>query len=135
MPKNRKRRKSAAENTDPRKALLVRAAKGSAFTVVIFFGLIFLLALAVVQFNISDSMQNIALFFSATLASFLGSFIAMRKTHEKGLVSGLLMSIPAIAVVSLVLLAVLHTLGAKTLLMSAMMLVGGILGGIAAVNK
>ncbi|MBQ7957713.1 MAG: TIGR04086 family membrane protein [Clostridia bacterium] len=134
MPKNRKRRSSSSQNTDPRKDFITKMVKGSIVTAISFFILLFLLALLVVHFNVSDSVQNIAVFFFALFASFLGSFFALRKTQEKGLVSGVILTVPAVSVVCLVLFAVLHTLGARTLIMSGLMMAGGMLGGIAAVN-
>lgn len=135
MPKNRKRRTSSKENQNPNISFVKRILRGGFISAAIFFTLIFLLSLLVVKTGVSDSMQNIFVFFFALLSSFLGAFISLRKTREKGLLSGILTALPAIILACLVLLVVLHTLGLKTLLMSAMMLLGGALGGIVAVNK
>lgn len=135
MPKNRKKRKASTEKNDPRKTFIQRLIRGGIYSSLIFFALLFVLAMCIVKTNISDSMQNIFVFFFALLASFSGAFISLRKTQEKGLVSGLLVGFVVIVISCLVLLATVRNLGARTLVMSALMLLGGALGGIIAVNK
>ncbi len=135
MPKNRKRRVTSSENENSRTTFIKRILWGSLFSVIAFFAILLLLALIVVKFGVSDSMQNILVFFVSLLSTFLGAFMGLRKTHEKGLVSGSLVSVPAIIAVCLVLLTVVNDIGIKTIIMSLLMIVGGALGGIAAVNK
>lgn len=134
MPKKRKKRVSS-ENENSRTAFVKRILWGSLFSVIAFFVILLVLALIVVKTGLSDSMQSVLTFFSALLSTFVGAFLSLRKTHEKGLVSGLLASLPAIVTVCFVLLAAVGDVGLKTIVMSLLMMLGGALGGIAAVNK
>lgn len=135
MPKKRKRRVSSGENENPRKAFIKRTLYGSLFSLIAFFAILLILAFIVMKAGIADSMQTLLTLAASLLATFIGAFLSLRKTHEKGLVSGLLVSVPAIAVICIVLLAVFGELGLKTIVMALMMMLGGALGGIAAVNK
>lgn len=134
MPKKRKRR-VAPEKEDPRKAMLKRILWGSFYSVAAFFVLIFILSVVVMKAGMSDSMQTLLTMTSSLLAVFVGAFFSLRKTREKGMVSGLLTALPAVAVACVVLLAVFGTLGLRTVVMALLMMLGGALGGIAAVNR
>lgn len=137
MPKSkpRKRKKQLKDNENPRTQFLKRIFRGSLISAGFFFLLLFILALFVVKFGLSDSTQNIFVFFFAVFSVFAGSFAALHKTQEKGLISGTLCAVPAILLVCIILLIFMHKLGFKTAIMSLLMLLGGALGGIAAVNK
>ena len=80
-------------------------------------------------------MQNILVFFVSLLSTFTGTFLSLRKTREKGLMSGVITSLPEIVIVCFVLLTVADNVGVRTIIMSLLMMLGGALGGIAAVNK
>lgn len=135
MPKKRKRRMTSSESESPRTVFIKRIMWGSLFSAVFFFALMFALSLVMVKAGLSDSMQNISVFFTSLLSVFLGAFLSLRKTYEKGLVSGILVSLPVIVFVCAVLLAVVKDIGIRTAVMSLLMMLGGALGGIAAVNK
>ncbi len=136
MPKSKTRRKKQSKNNEnPRTQFLKRIFRASLFSAVLFFVFLFILALFVVKIGVSDSMQNILVFFIAVFSVFAGSFAALHKTHEKGLINGTLSAVPVIIFVCMVLLIFMHKLGLKTVIMSLLMLLGGALGGIAAVNK
>lgn len=135
MPKKRKRRMSSAENENSRTAFIKRILWGSFFSIVFFFIFMLILALVVVKAGLSDSMQNILVFFVSLLSVFAGAFLSLRKTYEKGLMSGVLVSLPVSVFISAVLLAVVKDIGLRTAIMSLLMMLGGALGGIAAVNK
>ena len=135
MPKKRKRRIREGENDNPRKSFLRRILKGSIFSALVFFAVLLISALVTMKTSLSDTMQNFLVFFSSLLGPFAGAFLALHKTREKGLLSGVLVSVPVIVLVCIVLLAVVGTLGIKTLIMALLMMLGGALGGIAAVNK
>lgn len=130
-----KRKKQVNDNENPRTQFLKRIFRGSLFSAGFFFLFLFILALFVVKLGFSDSTQNIFVFFSAVFSVFAGSFAALHKTHEKGLLSGSLCAVPTILLVCIVLLIFMHKLGLKTVIMSLLMLLGGALGGIAAVNR
>ncbi len=134
MPEKRKRRVSS-EKENPQAVFIKRILWGSLFSVISFLVLTSITGLVVVKTGLSDSMQSLVMFFISLLSTFIGSFIALRKTHEKGLVSGLLVSLPVIVVMGCVLLGVVGDIGIKTALASLLMITGGALGGIAAVNK
>lgn len=135
MPKNKKRRVSAKENESPRTAFLKKIIWDSLFSIVSFFAMMFILAFVVVKAGLSESMQNIFVFFIALLSTFIGTFLSLRKTREKGLLSGVLTSLPVIVIVCFILLAVADNVGVRTIIMSFLMMLGGALGGIAAVNR
>lgn len=134
MPKKRKRR-VPSEKENPRKSVIKRILWGGLYSVVTFFVLIFILSFIVMKAGVSDSMQTLLSMASSLLAVFVGAFFALRKTREKGLVSGLLVSVPTIAAVCMILLIIFGNLGVKTIIMALLMMLGGALGGIAAVNK
>lgn len=135
MPKNKKRRVSPKENDNPRVAFLKKIMWGGLFSLISFFAMMFILALVVVKAGLSESMQNILVFFVSLLSTFTGAFLSLRKTREKGLLSGVLTSLPVIVMICFVLLAVADNVGVRTIIMSLLMMLGGALGGIAAVNK
>ncbi len=135
MPKKRKRRMSSSESENSRTAFIKRILWGSLFSVAFFFIFMLVLALVVVKAGLSDSMQNIFVFFVSLLSVLAGAFLSLRKTYEKGLMSGILVSLPVIVFVCAVLLAVVKDIGLRTAVMSLLMMLGGALGGIAAVNK
>ncbi len=135
MPKKRKRRISSPESENSRTAFVKRIMCGSLFSVVFFFVFMLILAFVVVKAGLSDSMQNIFVFFVSLLSVFAGAFLSLRKTYEKGLMSGILVSLPVIVFICAVLLVVVKDIGLRTAIMSLLMLLGGALGGIAAVNK
>ncbi len=135
MPKNKKRRVSSKENDNPRTAFLKKIMWGSIFSLISFFVMMLILALMVVKAGLSESMQNILVFFVSLLSTFTGAFLSLRKTREKGLLSGVIISLPVIVIVCFVLLAVADNVGVRTIIMSLLMMLGGALGGIAAVNK
>lgn len=134
MPKKRKRRVSS-ENENPHKALIKRILWGSLYSIAAFFIILLILAFIVMKAGMSDSMQTLLTLASSLFATFIGAFLSLRKTHEKGMVSGVLVSVPAIMNVCIILLAVFGSLGLKTAIMASLMMLGGALGGIAAVNK
>ncbi len=135
MPKKRKRRMSSSESENSRTAFVKRILWGSLFSVVFFFVFMLILALVVVKAGLSDSMQNIFVFFVSLLSVFAGAFLSLRKTYEKGLMSGIFVSLPVIVFICAVLLTVVKDIGVRTAIMSLLMMLGGALGGIAAVNK
>lgn len=135
MPKKRKRRMSSPESENSRTAFVKRILWGSLFSVILFFILMLILSLIVVKAGLSDSMQNILVFFVSLLSVFAGAFLSLRKTYEKGLLSGVLVSLPVIVFICAVLLAVVKDIGLRTAIMALLMMLGGALGGIAAVNK
>ena len=135
MPKKQKRRMSSSESENSRTAFIKRILWGSLFSVVFFFVFMLILALVVVKAGLSDSMQNILVFFVSLLSVFAGAFLSLRKTCEKGLMSGFLVSLPVIVFICAVLLSVVKDIGVRTAIMSLLMMAGGALGGIAAVNK
>ncbi len=135
MPKNKKRRVSSKENDNPRVAFLKKIMWGGLFSLISFFVMMLILAFIVVKSGISESMQNILVFFVSLLSTFTGTFLSLRKTREKGLLSGVITSLPVIVIVCFVLLAVADNVGVRTIIMSLLMMLGGALGGIAAVNK
>ena len=135
MPKNKKKRVSSKENVNPRITFLKKIMWGSIFSLIFFFMLMFILALVVVKAGFFESMQNILVFFVALLSTFTGAFLSLRKTREKGLLTGVLSSLPVIIIVSFVILAVADNVGIRTAVMSLLMILGGALGGIAAVNR
>lgn len=135
MPKKRKKRKSSSGNENSRTAFIKRILWGSLFSVVFFFVFMLILALVVVKAGLSDSMQNILVFFVSLLSVFAGAFLSLRKTCEKGLMSGFLVSLPVIVFICAVLLAVVKDISVRTAIMSLLMMTGGALGGIAAVNR
>lgn len=135
MPKKRKRRVSPKENENPRIVFLKRILWGSLCSLVAFFVILLILAFIVMKAGISDSMQTMLTLAASLIATFIGAFLSLRKTHEKGLLSGVLVSVPALIIMCVVLFAVFGELGVKTLVMALLMMLGGALGGIAAVNK
>ena len=135
MPKNKKRRVSAKESDNPRTVFMKRIMWGSIFSLVSFFTTMLILALIVVKAGIPETTQRLLVFFVALLSTFIGSFISLRKTKEKGLLSGVLVSLLVIVIVCFVILAVADNVGVRTVIMSLLMMLGGALGGIAAVNK
>ena len=135
MPKNKKKRVSSKENANPRVTFLKKMMWGSIFSLMFFFVLMLILALVVVKAGLSESMQKILVFFVSLLSTFTGAFLSLRKTREKGLLSGALASLPVIIIVSFVILAVADNVGIRTAVMSLLMMLGGALGGIAAVNR
>ena len=135
MPKNKKKRVSSKENVNPRVTFLKKIMWGSIFSLIFFFVLMLILALIVVKAGISESVQSILVFFVSLLSTFTGAFLSLRKTREKGLLSGVLASLPVIIIVSFVILAVADNVGIRTVIMSLLMMLGGALGGIAAVNR
>ena len=135
MPKNKKKRVSSKENVNPRVTFLKKIMWGSIFSLIFFFVLMLILALIVVKAGISESVQSILVFFVSLLSTFAGAFLSLRNTREKGLLSGVLASLPVIIIVSFVILAVADNVGIRTVIMSLLMVLGGALGGIAAVNR
>ena len=135
MPKNKKRRSRPGENENSKQAILKKYLFGGLLSAVLFFILLLIPALLTMNTDLSDTMQNILVFFFAMLSSFTGSFFTLKKQRENGLISGAITSLFCITAVCLVLLGILHTLGGKTAIMSLIMLAGGSLGGIVAVNK
>ena len=135
MPKNKKKRVSLKENINPRVTFLKKIMWGSIFSLIFFFVLMLILALIVIKAGISESVQSILVFFVSLLSTFTGAFLSLRKTREKGLISGVLASLPVIIIVSFVILAVADNVGIRTVIMSLLMMLGGALGGIAAVNR
>ena len=135
MPKNKKRRVSPKESDNPRIVFLKKIMWGSIFSLTSFFAIMLILAFIVVKAGLSESMQNILVFFVSLLSTFIGTFLSLHKTHEKGLLSGVIISLPVIVMVCFVLLAVAGNVGVRTIIMSLLMMLGGALGGIAAVNK
>lgn len=135
MPKKRKKRMSSNENKNPRTAFIKRILWGSLYSITAFFVILLALAFVVMKAGISDSMQTVFAFAASLLGTFIGAFLSLRKTHEKGLVSGVFVSVPATIIMCIVLLAVFGELGIKTGIMALLMMLGGALGGIAAVNK
>ncbi len=134
MPKKRKRRVSS-ENENPRTVLVKRILWGSIASLATFFIILLILAFIVMKAGISDSMQMMLTLAASLIATFIGAFLSLCKTHEKGLISGAIVSIPALIIMCIVLLAVFGELGVKTIVMALLMMLGGALGGIAAVNK
>lgn len=135
MQKKRKRRVSSSENENPRIGFLKRILWGSFYSLVAFFVILLILAFIVMKAGVSDSMQTIFALAASLLSTFIGAFLSLRKTHEKGMVSGVLVSVPVIIVTCIILLAVFGSLGLKTIVMTFLMMLGGASGGIAAVNK
>jgi len=135
MPKNKKRRISSKENESPRITFMKKIMWGSVFSLISFFVMMLILAFVVVKAGISESTQKLLVFIVSLLSTFVGSFISLRKTREKGLLSGVLTSLPVIVIVCFVILAVADNVGVRTVIMSLLMVLGGALGGIAAVNK
>ncbi len=135
MPRNKKRRVSTKDNDNPRVSFMKKIMWGSLFSLISFFAMMLVLALVVVKAGISESMQKILVLFVSLLSTFIGSFLSLRKTREKGLLSGVLTSLPVIVIVCFVLLAVADNVGTRTIIMSLLMTLGGALGGIAAVNR
>ncbi len=135
MPKNKKRRVASKENDNPRIVFMKKILRGGLFSFISFFAMMLILALVVVKAGLSESLQNILVFFVSLLSTFAGTFLSLRKTREKGLLSGLLTSLPVIVIVCFILLAVADNVGLRTIIMSLLMMLGGALGGIAAVNR
>ncbi len=130
----RKKRKPI-QNENSNSAYIKKLFTGSLISVISFFVLTFVMSLAVVKIGVGDSLQTIAMFLFSVLSTFIGAFFSLMKTREKGLVWGFLSSLPAIIFICIVLLIALKDIGVKTIVMSLLMMLGGTLGGIAAVNK
>ena len=135
MPKNKKRKVSSKENENPCVAFMKKIMWGSIFSLISFFAMMLILALVVVKAGVSESTQKLLVFIVSLLSTFAGSFLSLRKTKEKGLLSGVLTSLPVIVIVCFVILAVADNVGVRTAIMSLLMVLGGASGGIAAVNR
>ncbi|MBE6783818.1 MAG: TIGR04086 family membrane protein [Ruminococcaceae bacterium] len=135
MPKSKRRRSPSSNDKNIFSVFAKKIISGGAISSLLFFLLMLLLALITMKAKVSDTMQNILVFFFAVLSPFVGSFIVFRKESNKGIMLGAFSATASIIIACIVLLCFLHTLGTKTILMSALMLLGGISGGIAAVNK
>ena len=135
MPKTNKRRSRPAEKTDSKPYFIKKAIKGGIASAIIYFTFLLLCAVAVMNLRVTDSMQNIAVFSLAPLSTFIASFFSLRKNNEKGLYSGAAIALCAAVITSVVLFAIIHSLGTKTILMALLMIIGGALGGITAVNS
>ena len=135
MPKTKKRRNRPDEKTDSKSYFLKKVIKGGIACAVIYFIFLLLCALAVMKLRVTDSMQNIGVFSLAPISAFLASYFSLRKNNERGLYSGVLIAFCGAIITSLVLFAIVHTLGTKTILMALLMIIGGALGGITAVNS
>lgn len=135
MPKTKKRRNRPDEKSDSKAAFLKKTIKGGIISTVIYFVFLLLCALAVMKLRFTDSMQNIAVFSLAPFSTFITSFFMLKKNNEKGLYSGVSIAFFSAIITSLILLAIIHTLGVKTILMALLMITGGAVGGITAVNS
>ncbi len=135
MFKNKKKRFSQTDKENPYIHFIKKTLWGSFFSLVFFFILIFIFSLIVLKFNISELMQTVLVFSSCLLSTFLGSFTVLGKIKEKGLISGFLSAVPAVLTLCLILLIFLHSLGLKTIIMALLMLAGGAIGGIVAMNR
>ncbi len=131
----KRKKRTATENPASNTAYIKTILKGSVISVITFFAITLVMAIAVVKIGISESAQSIAMFFVSALSVFIGAFFSLLKTKEKGLISGIFVSLPTSLFISIVLICVLKDIGLKTLVMALIMALGGALGGIAAVNK
>lgn len=134
MPKTKKRRRNSSE-ANPTYSLLKKALIGGFISTAIYFLFLLLCALAVMNLKVTDSMQNVVVFSLASVSTFIASFFMLKKDTQKGLYSGVVISFSAAIITSIVLLTVIHSLGAKTIIMALLMIIGGALGGITAVNS
>ncbi len=135
MPKTKKRRNHPDEKTDSKSYFLKKVIKGGVVSAAIYFAFLLLCALAVMKLNFTDSMQNICVFALAPVSTFIASYFSLKKNNEKGLYSGVSIAFCGAVITSIVLLAIINSIGAKTLLMALLMIIGGALGGITAVNS
>ena len=136
MPKNKKRRTfSSSNNNNTNSATVKKLIFSGTISSILFFILMILLAFITMKATVSDSMQNILVFLFAAASPLTGAFLTFKKENTKGIILGASSAAVCIIITCIVLISILHTLGLKTLLMSALMLIGGISGGILAVNK
>ena len=134
MPKNKKSR-NYSFNNNTNSATVKKLIFSGTISSILFFILMILLAFITMKATVSDSMQNILVFLFAAASPLIGAFLTFKKENTKGIILGASSAAVCIIITCIVLISILHTLGLKTLLMSALMLVGGISGGIIAVNK
>lgn len=134
MPKNKKSR-NYSFNNNTNSATVKKLIFSGTISSILFFIMMILLAFITMKATISDSMQNILVFLFAAASPLTGAFLTFKKENTKGIILGASSATVCIIITCIVLISILHTLGLKTLLMSALMLVGGISGGILAVNK
>lgn len=137
MPYKKTSKKRKRKETDNNSGMVYvkRILKGSFISLVIFLVLLLFLSLAVVKIGVGDSVQNVAVFLFALFSTFAGAFLSLMKRKDKGIQSGFFISLPAILMMCIILMSVCHDIGLKTLIMALLMMAGGALGGIAAVNK
>ncbi len=135
MPKKRKRRVSSSENKNPGNIFLRKVLKGSLLSLVLFFAVLLILALIMTKAGLTEIMQTILTMSASFIATFTGAFLLVGKSREKGLVTGVLMSLPLIVITSVVLLILFGNLGIRTVIMALVMMLGGALGGVARVNQ
>ena len=135
MPKTKKRRNRPDEKADSKSPFLKKAIKGGILSALIYFIFLLLCAFAVMKLRVTDSMQNIGVFSLAPVSAFIASYFLLRKSNEKGLFSGASIAFFGAVITSLVIFAIIHTLGIKTIFMALLMIIGGALGGITAVNS
>ncbi len=131
----KRKKRSNTEKPTSSSAYIKTILKGSLIAVISFFALTLIMAVAVVKIGMGESIQSIAMFFVSALSAFIGGFFSLLKTREKGLISGILVSLPAALLISIVLICALKDIGLKTLAMVLSMAIGGAMGGITAVNK
>ena len=134
MSEKRNRKKRSADD-NPKKLLAKRIAVGCVIGIIAFFIMIWLTALAVVKAGLSDTIQVFLVFASAFLSAFLGAFSSCRLIKEKGLAMGIFTSLPIIFIICVILMITVKDIGLKTLLMAVLMIAGGGMGGVLAVNS
>ncbi len=133
MTKNRNRKSNTRED-NPKKIFGKRIIKGAVTGLISFFLMLLMISVAVIKIGLSDTVQTCAVFFSAFISSFLGSLFSCKNISEKGYLTGVITSLPIICTICIVLIVAVKNVGLNTLLMSLLMLSGGAVGGIVAVN-
>ena len=135
MPKKRKRKISSAESKNAGNNLQRKILKSSIVSLIVFFTVLIITAFIMTRSGVSETMQTIITMTASLVSPFLGAFLSLGKSREKGLMTGILMSLPSAVIVSAVLLILFGEIGLRTIIMSLAMLLGGALGGIARVNQ
>ena len=123
-------------NSDKKiQSVMKRTALGSLTGTAVFLLLIFIFALVNKKMDLSDTLQMIMSFFAVCAAGFTGGMICGKKAGEKGMINGLICSGIQVLIICVILLAVKHDLGLRTVAASVLTLLSGMAGGVVAVNK
>ncbi len=134
--KNRKKNKSSTNENSELKQFAIAILKGFAAGTAFLFILLSIFSIIMVKFDYSEKSIPIMALTSTVLAAFVAGYWATKCIKKKGLMIGIITSIPlAIAVTAFVAVANEGTIGPLAVTAVLIMIGMGGFGGVVSVNK